>query len=201
MHIDTDNLLESILENLSKMSHVKTEDIPNIELYMDQVTTFMDKELRGTARNPEEDKVLTKTMINNYAKNKLLPAPNKKKYSKDHILMLTFIYYFKGFLSISDIQSILDPLSERYFGKTEGKNLEEIYNQVFRMEKQQMEAIKEDIQQKFELAKKNAEGEKEEDAAFMELFSFIALLSFDVYIKKMLIEKMIDDFQEKKEEK
>ena len=69
---------------------IEIADIPTIDLYMDQVTTFMDKGLARYKRN-ETDKILTKTMINNYAKNNLLPPPVKKKYSKDHMLMLVFI--------------------------------------------------------------------------------------------------------------
>ena len=99
MTIDTKNLLKSILANISDISYVKPEDIPNIDLYMDQVTTFMDSHLQSSKRY-EDDKVLTKTMINNYAKNNLLPPPVKKKYSKEHVLVMIFIYYFKNILSI-----------------------------------------------------------------------------------------------------
>ena len=84
MTIDTENLLHSILDGLDKLDYVKAADIPNIDLYMDQVTTFMDTRLRDLARNPGVDKVMTKTMINNYAKNDLLTPPVKKKYSKVH---------------------------------------------------------------------------------------------------------------------
>ena len=74
MTINTNDLLNSILESISKIDYVKSIDIPNIDLYMDQVTTFMDKQMASSKRY-EEDKVLTKTMINNYAKNNLLPSP------------------------------------------------------------------------------------------------------------------------------
>ncbi|MCF2682487.1 DUF1836 domain-containing protein, partial [Faecalicatena contorta] len=87
MTIDTKDLLNSILSSISRIEYVKLNDIPNIELYMDQVTTFMEKELSSTKRY-EEDKILTKTMINNYAKNNLLPPPVKKKYSKEHVLIM-----------------------------------------------------------------------------------------------------------------
>ena len=80
--LDTEDLLNSILASLDRIDYIKPSDIPNIDLYMDQVTTFMDSRLRSGARNPGDDKVLTKTMINNYAKNDLLPPPVKKKYSK-----------------------------------------------------------------------------------------------------------------------
>ena len=83
MTIDKNDLLKSILESLSRIEHIKSEDIPDIDLYMDQVTTFMDQHLRATTRYPDEDKILTKTMINNYAKNDLLPPPVKKKYCKE----------------------------------------------------------------------------------------------------------------------
>jgi len=115
MTIDMNDLLNSILNSIDRISYIKADDIPNIDLYMDQVTTLMDKKLKNTGRHPGEDKVLTKTMINNYAKNNLLPPPVKKKYSKEHVLTLIFIYYYKGVLSIQDIQSILNPLTDRFF--------------------------------------------------------------------------------------
>ena len=79
MHIDTKDLLNSIMDSFDRISYVESSDIPNIDLYMDQVTTFMDKNFRRTTRYPGNDKVMTKTMINNYAKNELLPPPDKKK--------------------------------------------------------------------------------------------------------------------------
>lgn len=76
--------LEELIDGLKRIAYIKPQEIPNIELYMDQVTTFMDQHLEDTKRF-SEDKILTKTMINNYTKNNLLPSPQKKKYSKDHM--------------------------------------------------------------------------------------------------------------------
>ena len=73
MTLETEDLLQSILDSLDRIDYIRPDDIPDIELYMDQVTTFMDNRLKNAARNPEVDKILTKTMINNYAKNDLLP--------------------------------------------------------------------------------------------------------------------------------
>ena len=84
----TEELLQTILQSLEKVEYIKSEDIPNIDLYMDQVLTFMDRKLRSAVRPQTEDRVLTKTMINNYAKNKLLPPPEKKRYSRENLLML-----------------------------------------------------------------------------------------------------------------
>lgn len=195
MTIDKDDLLNSILDSLGRIQHIDPEDIPNIDLYMDQVTTFMEKRLKNTTRNPE-DKILTKTMINNYAKNNLLPPPVRKKYSKEHILLLIFIYYYKGILSISDIQTLLTPLSDKYFQPGGKINLEDIYKEVFSLEKPEVEYLKEDIIKKFTISQETFKNVPKEDQEILQLFSFISILSYDTYVKKLLIEKMIDSFRE-----
>lgn len=194
MTIDKDDLLNSIMESLNRVQHIELEDIPNIDLYMDQVTTFMESKLKSTVRNSDTDKILTKTMINNYAKNDLLPPPVKKKYSKEHVLMLIFIYYYKGILSINDIQTLLKPISEKYFQAREGLNLGDIYEEIFGLEKNQVDILKKDILDKFETSRNTFMDAPKEEQEFLQLFSFIGLLSFDVYIKKLLIEKMVDNF-------
>ena len=182
MTIDKDDLLNSIVESLNRIEHIKLDDIPNIDLYMDQVTTFMEKKLKNSARHPGEDKILTKTMINNYAKNNLLPPPVKKKYSKEHVLLLIFIYYYKGILTINDIQSLLNPLTELFFQK-EDFNLGDIYQEVFGLERDHVEQLKEDVIRKFQLSKETFEEAPEENKEMLQLFSFICMLSFDVYVK------------------
>ena len=195
MTIERENLLKSILESLGRIEHIKLEDIPNIDLYMDQVTTFMDKQLKNTTRNPEGDKILTKTMINNYAKNDLLPHPVKKKYSKEHIVLLIFIYYYKGILSISDIQTLLKPLTERYFHTDGSLSLGDIYEEVFSLEKDEVADLQKNIVRKFTISQETFQDAPEQDREILQLFSFISMLSYDVYVKRLLIEKMIDSFK------
>lgn len=196
MTIDTDNLLNSILESLERIEYIKPEDIPNIDLYMDQVTTFMDSKLRKSTRNPGDDKILTKTMINNYAKNDLLPPPEKKKYTKEHLLLLIFIYYYKGILSINDIQTLLKPIKDDFFKKDGEFTLEDIYKEVFGLEKEYVEILKSDVVDKFKRSYETFQDAPQEEAEFLKKFSFICMLSFDVYLKKLMIEKMIDGLRE-----
>ncbi|MGI6006455.1 MAG: DUF1836 domain-containing protein [Ruminococcus sp.] len=191
MTIDKKNLIGSILDSISRIDYIKPEEIPDIALYMDQVTTFMDAHLESSKRY-EDDKILTKTMINNYTKNHLLPPSDKKKYSSEHILLLIFIYYFKGFLSINDIQTLLQPLTDKYFSIQEGFSLTDIYNEAFSMEKEQIEILKNDIQKKYEKSSMTFQNAPPKDRDFLQLFSFICLLSFDVYLKKQIIENLID---------
>ncbi len=201
MTFDSENLLNSILSSLERIEYIKPKDIPNIDLYMDQVTTFMDNKLRSASRNPGDDKILTKTMINNYAKNELLPPPVKKKYSKEHVLLLVFIYYYKGIMSISDIQTLLKPITEDFFQNNKEFNLQSIYEEVFGMEKEQIEILKEDIIQKFNKSEETFANAPEQNQAFLRKFSFICLLSFDVYTKKLMIEKLIDELSQEQKVK
>lgn len=191
MTIDTKDILNSILASVSRIDYIKPEEIPNIDLYMDQVTTFMEDHLASSKRHPE-DKILTKTMINNYAKNHLLPPPVKKKYSKEHLFILTFIYYFKNILSINDIQVLLAPLTEKYFSGEESLQLQDIYEEVMKLELEQIQPLAKDVTKKFNKSQESFADVPEEDRDFLQKFAFICMLSFDVYVKKQVIEHLID---------
>ena len=197
MNKDNQEFVNSLLQRLAKLNYIKPGDVPNIDLYMDQVTTFMDEHLSDVKRY-EDDKILTKTMINNYTKNDLLPPPVKKKYSKEHIYVLTFIYYLKNILSISDIQKLLTPLTDKFFNKEELPDLEYIYSEIYNMEKAQIASLSKDVVERTQVAKEAfLDVENEEDKDFLQLFSLVGLLSFDVYMKKNIIESLIDDYTNK----
>ena len=192
MTINTEDLLNSILESLDRIEYIRAEDIPDIDLYMDQVTTFMKSHLKHSTRNPQEHKILTKTRINNYAKNDLLPPPVKKKYSREHVMLLIFIYYYKGILSISDIQQLLRPITAKFFNAAKDYSLEDIYEEAFGLEQDQIDILKADILERFRKSEQTFRDAPQEDLKFLQTFAFICMLSFDVYVKKLLIEKMID---------
>jgi hypothetical protein len=201
MTIDNDDLLNSIIASLGRIDPISLDEMPNIDLYMDQLTSFMNERLKKSTRHPETDKILTKTMINNYAKNDLLPPPVKKKYSKDHLILLLFIYYLKNILSINDIQTLLEPLKER-FQTTEEFNVSSIYKNCFELQGEALEPVIEDITRKYGRSLQTFEDEKlsEDEKNRMQLFSFIIQLSYDVYVKKLLIEKILDNITEAKEQ-
>lgn len=148
MNTDIDRLLKKIIDETDL---IKVDDIPNIDLYMDQVTTFMDKHLHGTRRF-DDDKALTKTMINNYAKNDLLPSPEKKKYTKQHIMLLTFIYYYKNVMPISDIKKLIQPITDNYYQTNGSTNLQDIYLEIETFIEGIAQAIKDDVAAKKNIA-------------------------------------------------
>lgn len=185
--------VRKLINELVHVDYILPEDIPSIELYMDQVTTFMDNQLANNKRSAE-DKTLTKTMINNYTKNELLPPPNKKKYSKDHIILLIYIYYLKNFVSISDIQQLLTPMIDKYFGEdTESDiSLSDIYKDIFALEKIHTDDITKSIYKSKLLAESKY---NEQDDKYLHDLAFISVMSYDIYLKKQMIEKMIDNLK------
>lgn len=187
--------LQEMLGRLDQLSHIRASQIPEILLYMDQVTTFMEEHLKDFKRN-DGDKVLTKTMINNYAKNNLLPPPDRKKYSKDHMLLLIFIYYYKNLLSITDIDTLLSPITEQHFRTDSPVKLEDIYSEIFSLRDEQKSRLLEDVHQKFAAAEQTFSSAPEDERESLRLFCFISELAFDVYLKKQIIENLIDQLRE-----
>ncbi len=192
MDIQKESLKKQIRE-LIKLGYIVPDDIPAIELYMDQVTTFMDKHLSQNKRR-DEDKTLTKTMINNYTKNDVLPPPEKKRYTKEHIILLIYIYYFKNVVSISDIQTILSPLIEGHFDNPKAKySLEDIYSSLYDLVKYQYFNVERSVVKTYELSEKDFPGSED---AYLKNLTFLSLLGYDIFMKKKLMEHIIDDMAE-----
>jgi DNA-binding transcriptional MerR regulator len=109
-HMEFDKTeLAKMADLLQLNDDIRLADIPDIELYMEQLLTLLNGKLRPFGREPG-DKALTKTMINNYTKFQLIPPPRNKKYSKEHLLLLILIHQLKNVLSISDIRRLLRPI-------------------------------------------------------------------------------------------
>lgn len=202
---------------VQELSFVPADEIPRIDLYMDQVLTFMEEHLGKSSRDPEHDKILTKTMINNYVKNGVLISPVRKKYGMDHMILLLMIYYLKSFLSIGDIRQVLEPLKERYAGKAsenderEGGNgqetaaegdrraelsmqsLEEIYRTVYEDMSDELEAVQKDADRQFRRVRETFPDSGTEDVTRLQKFALIARMSTEIYLKKLFIERLLDE--------
>ena len=181
-----------LIRKIQNIDYIPPKDIPNIDLYMDQVTTFMDEHLKSSKRF-DDDKILTKTMINNYTKNELLPPPNKKKYSKEHMILLIFIYYFKNCLSINDIKDILEPISSTFFQAENGFDLDKIYQEIFNIELENIDSQVRDMIRKLNKSNETfSEITDEKERKVLTNFAFICMLSFDIWVKKTIIESIVD---------
>ena len=111
---------ENIEEAIMKIHIPRWNELPEIDLYLDQVVNYLEKYLAQYSVN-KEDKIITKTMINNYVKQGVMPAPEKKKYSRAHIAYLIVICILKQVYSISDIGKLIS-LTIQYFELSKAYN-------------------------------------------------------------------------------
>lgn len=95
------------LEELENFNFPDYEKFPDIDLYMDQVITYLDKEL-NVLKTSSLDKIITPSMINNYVKGQVVSAPISKKYNREHLALINETCLLKQVLSISEIKQILD---------------------------------------------------------------------------------------------
>ena len=117
--MDWKNEVMTLAELLKVPEQIKVEDIPKINLYMEQLLSFLNDNL-GFFNRHEDDMMLTKAMINNYSKNHISPPPNKKMYRKLHIMAYALIYQFKQLISLKDMKSITSKFEHT-------KDLEKVY--------------------------------------------------------------------------
>jgi hypothetical protein len=181
------NIEELYTEVFQDVQNFNIDDMPGIDLYMDQVTTYLNEKLKMAQRH-DDDKLLTKTMINNYVKSHLMPPPEKKKYSKDHLIALILIYFFKNVVSINDVNSILNPVMSNQF-KDNDDSLEKAFK-VYLEHIQSSETIT-PIVQSYEDSKKMLE-KLNSSSDELALLSFISVLNYDIFLRKLIIERLID---------
>jgi hypothetical protein len=116
------------------------------------------------------------------------------------MLMLIFIYYLKNILSISDIQTLLEPLSNKYFNDGACISLSEIYSVILEFEQEEQKNLFSNIKDRFLIINKFFPDLPKEDQEELRLFAYICSLAFDVYIKKQIIETLIDEIKQRRDE-
>lgn len=205
MNMSTRKDVEFIVNKImAGFSIIDVDDIPKIDLYMDQVLTFLGERLKRTARKSDADKLLTKTMINNYVKNKVMIPPIKKKYGRDHILLLLVIYYMKSFLAIEDIKKIVGPVSDKYAqpttrsaehmtGRKHKYSMSDVYTEVFKYVGEDVERFPGEMAKILDESDRAFMSAPEEDREMLRRFNVICHLSADIYLRKILIEKLLDE--------
>lgn len=110
--------LAELREKLRSQRPVSWEQLPDFPLYMDQVLSYMDRQVLRF----EEDGGLTAAMVNNYTKSNLLPRAEGKKYNREHLACLTVICILKRVMSVKDMKQVLN--AEFYSGKDVSDNYE-----------------------------------------------------------------------------
>lgn len=190
--MDKENILQMI-DELGLEEKIELGSVPNLDLYMDQVITLFEEKLGHTKRY-EEDKLLTKTMINNYTKNKLLMPAVKKKYTKNHVLLMILLYDLKQVLTINDIKSLFGTIVIN--GEANSEVLAEIYQMFIDLKdketnqfSQEVERMSQDIDAKFT----SLNLKEDVDIKKLESMLQVILLTEKANYYKRLAEKIIDE--------
>lgn len=189
------NELSKFLEELELHNQINLNEIPDIDLYMDQVIQLFEKKFTNVKRNDEE-KILTKTMINNYAKAKLFFPIKNKKYSREHLILISLIYQLKGTLSITDIKEALQELNEQV--AVHDFPLEDFYNGYLKLNEINAEKFKEDIQGRAEEAKAEVEllGQDSSQSPYLERLILILSLVNISNLYRRTAERLVDEIIE-----
>lgn len=191
-----DDYKENILNSLKELNlkeEIKLEDIPKLDLYMDQVITLFENELSETKRN-ETDKILTKTMINNYTKDKILMPAQNKKYSRNHIIMMILIYNLKQSLPINDIKFVLNKIVENFNDKddeSEKLNLESIYKIFLNIKDIESTNILQDLDNNIDNILTEISNSNKDDDYLASLLTVLMLVT-KANLYKKLAETIID---------
>lgn len=146
-------LFENIIEKESQKSSLVSKDIPDLDLYMDQIMTLFETHLSNNKKN-EEDKLLTKTMINNYSKAKVITPVKGKKYTKEQIIQMLIIYQLKNNLSIQEIKELLTSI---YESDTDLSLLYDHFIDIKQVMNQQLQKLIQQILEDFNLQIENQE--------------------------------------------
>ncbi len=104
---NVNNIIKKWLSELSSFEFLNYEQLPDIDLYMDQVVQILDRELKIFSTS-SMDKQITSSMINNYVKGKVISAPVSKKYNREHLALIEEVCTLKQVLTIAEVKQILE---------------------------------------------------------------------------------------------
>lgn len=184
--------IKELVDSMEFINGIPMNDIPEIDLYMDQVTQLFEGKLSSLKRT-EDEKILTKTMVNNYAKGRLLLPIKNKKYTKEHIILMSLIYNLKGALSISDIKLSLNKIIDS-FSDEESYPLRELYSTFLDESENDVLEFKKGVANKEEEIEKLIENKVELKGDFEKKFLLLCSFINMSNMYRRASEKLIDEF-------
>jgi hypothetical protein len=178
--------IDKLISQLALNSQIHTNDIPKIDLYVDQVIQLFETSFQDTKRF-SDDKILTKTMINNYAKGKLFYPVQQKKYTPEHIMLISLIYQMKSTLSINDVKKVLAQVNDK--AQSRELDLSAFYETYLALQQDNHAAFREELERQA-MAVEEAKGEWDGELSKVLL---IASLVHKSNLYRRAAEKLADE--------
>lgn len=196
-----EEFVKQTVEEFVKGGVIAGNDFPDMELYMDQAVLFINKHL-NVYKKEAKDQVMTKTMVANYSKHHLIPRPQSKKYTKDHLILLTLIFYLKGTFQMEEIQTLMEPLVDNYNSEFDEKfDFLMIYENILNLYHQEQKNLLSEVTDDIDRIKKNLDDAEIADDDTTELFMLIANLAMKANAQKFLAQKLMNEYFNKDKDK
>lgn len=187
-------MINKMIKELNLNELFELESIPNLDLYMDQVITLFEDKLAYTKRK-KSDKLLTKTMINNYAKDKLLMPAVKKKYTREHVILMVLLYEMKQILTIGDIKILFETIIKE--DQVDSELLITVYEIYLMMKANSGEIFEEQVDEIEQVLSKQIKSKpilnQHTDCEKLKDMLLVVLLTQKANYYKRLAEKIIDE--------
>jgi hypothetical protein len=166
--------------------------IPDIDLYIDQMVSCLNAELSLYAEDGKGP--VTKGMVSNYTKHKMIPGPEGKRYSKDHCIFMLLVYYLKGCFSMDQVQRLMKPILSNYDSDwDDAVDMPAYYKEILDAVREAEEDFAVKLQERIRRNKKFL-ADRGSDDDISELILLISMLLMRSNEERYIAEKLLDEY-------
>jgi hypothetical protein len=168
------------------------KSVPEIDLYIDQMVSCLNTELSLYAKDGEGP--ITKGIVSNYTKHKMIPGPEGKRYTKDHCIFMLLVYYLKGCFSMDQVQRLMKPILSNYDSAWDDNvDMQAYYKEILAAVRKSEEDFSERLQERI-LANKKFLADRGSDDDISELILLITMLIMRSNEERYMAEKLLDEY-------
>ena len=183
---------EKLAKEYRKKGLATGDSIPDIDLYIDQMVSCLNEELALYEKDGKEP--VTKGMISNYTKHRMIPGPDGKRYTKDHCIFMLLVCYLKGCFSMDQVQRLMKPILANYDSAWDEKvDVPAYYGEILNFVKEENAAFEEDLKNRIARIK-GFLADRGSDDDLSELFLLITGLIMRSAEERFLAEKLLDEY-------
>ena len=183
---------EKIAKEYQKKGLAEGKSIPNIDLYIDQMVSCLNSELSLYSKDGEGP--ITKGMVSNYTKHKMIPGPEGKRYTKDHCIFMLLVYYLKGCFSMDQVRRLMHPILTNYSSEWDDSvDIQAYYGKIMEEVRRSEENFGRELQDSMDGIKKFL-SDRGSDDDISEIILLITTLIMRSNEERFLAEKLLDEY-------
>ena len=183
---------EKLAQEYQKKGLAEGKSIPDIDLYIDQMVSCLNEELALYAKDGEGP--VTKGIVSNYTKHRMIPGPEGKRYTKDHCVYMLLVYYLKSCFSMDQVQRLMKPLLANYNSAWDDRvDMQAYYKEILSAVRESEESVLPQMQARIAKIKKFL-ADRGSDDDVSELILLITTLIMRSNEERYLVEKLLDEY-------